>query len=172
MIGVALFAGRSVITLRLLGLAPPDGSTALVALRIGAQIIQSFGLGAALITIMSCLADVADEHELRCGRRSEGILYSARQFFGKAVQALSSAAAGAFMTFIEFPVHAVPGEVPQSQLVALALYDGPLMLLMAALCVFFYARYDLSQDMQAEISQKLVRLRRERSRGKLEPELV
>ena len=46
-----------------------------------------FYLGIAMLTIsvLSALADIADEHELDTGRRQEGMFYAARTFFAQAL---------------------------------------------------------------------------------------
>ena len=46
------------------------------------------------ITVMSALADIANEHDLNTGLRLEGIFYSARAFFSKAMNAVGHIVAG------------------------------------------------------------------------------
>ena len=143
---VGIVFARLVVNLKLLGLAPPEASKSLVALLLACGILAGVAFGAAQITVMSCLADVADEHELRSGRRSEGMLYAARLFFGKASGGVASAAAGAYLAWIGFPIHATPGTVPEALLLRLALYEGPLMLVVALSGVCFYSQCGRSKD--------------------------
>ena len=71
-------------------------------------------------TIYSALADIADENELKFGMRQEGVLYSTRTFFARVDQALGTAVAGWVLTVIAFPVKAIPGQVDDTVLKALA----------------------------------------------------
>ena len=71
-------------------------------------------------TIYSALADIADENELKFGMRQEGVLYSTRTFFARVDQALGTAVAGWVLTVIAFPVKAIPGQVDDTVLRALA----------------------------------------------------
>ena len=97
------------------------------------------------ISIASALADVADENELRFGIRQEGILYSTRAFAAKLDQAIGSALAGLVLTLIAFPPKAKPGQIDDSILANLILWDGVLAAapgLMAAIC---YSQYRINR---------------------------
>ena len=79
-IGLSVFWSM-VVNLTLLGLVPANSSWALVGMIIFFSIFSS-GFGAVLnISVMSALADIADQQELDTGLRLEGIFYSARAFF-------------------------------------------------------------------------------------------
>lgn len=97
------------------------------------------------ISVMSAIADIADENELRHGARQEGVLYSTRAVFAKIDQAVGAALAGAVLSLIAFPAHAVPGQVPAEVLqrlaIAYALSGVP-----AGLALIFYARIRISRD--------------------------
>ena len=97
------------------------------------------------ISVMSAIADIADENELRHGARQEGVLYSTRAVFAKIDQAVGAAIAGGVLSLIAFPVHAVPGAVSAGVLerlaVAYALSGVP-----AAIALVFYARISLSRE--------------------------
>jgi Na+/melibiose symporter-like transporter len=98
------------------------------------------------ISVMSALADVADENELRHGVRQEGVLYATRALAAKVDQAIGSAIAGFVLTLIAFPVKAKPGEVPEGVLFNLALWDGVLAAIPGVLAVIFYARYRITRQ--------------------------
>jgi Na+/melibiose symporter-like transporter len=81
-LGTVLF-GVLPVGLRLLGWFPDNGDPSLIWLLLANWTFPIF-FGAILnITVLSSLADVADEHELATGRRQEGIFYSARTFLAK-----------------------------------------------------------------------------------------
>ena len=73
-IGLSVFWSMTV-NLALLGLAPANSSWALVAFIIFWNVLVFFG-AVLNISVMSALADIADEHELKTGLRLEGIFYS------------------------------------------------------------------------------------------------
>ena len=93
------------------GILGPD-TPFLVPILIGFGVLGHAPYSIMTTTFNSALADIADENELRYGHREEGVLYSTRTFFAKVDQALGTALAGAVLTWIAFPKHAVPGQVP------------------------------------------------------------
>ena len=84
----------SAVTLRLFDLAPLNSTWELVIFIICLGSISSASGSILHISVMSALADVADENELKTGMRQEGIYYSARAFFGKASNAFGHVVAG------------------------------------------------------------------------------
>ena len=92
---LSIFPAMPVI-LRLMGFFPENGSWMLL------PAVATFGALAAAsgsiinISVMSAIADIADENALKYGVRQEGILYSARTFFAKLDNSLGhGVAAGA-----------------------------------------------------------------------------
>ena len=79
---------------------------------------------------MSALADIADEHELQTGLRLEGIFYSARAFFAKAMNAIGHVVAGlALQYYVMLPPNSVPGDVAPDIIFRLGIVDGPLAMI-------------------------------------------
>ncbi|WP_181373342.1 MFS transporter [Massilia glaciei] len=101
------------------GVLGPD-TPGLLFILIAFSTLQHAPYSIMTTTIYSALADIADENELKYGIRQEGILYSTRTLFARVDQALGTALAGFVLALIAFPVKAVPGEVPQPVLMALA----------------------------------------------------
>ena len=97
------------------------------------------------ISVMSALADVADENEARHGVRQEGVLYSTRTLFAKVDQAVGTALAGLVLTFIAFPEKAKPGQIAPDVLYNLALWDGIIAGVPALLAALFYGRYRITK---------------------------
>ena len=108
------------------------------------------------ISVLSALADVADEHELRTGRRQEGVFYAARTFSAKLTSALGHELAGAAVDLIGFPAGALPGSVDHRVLFRLGLIDGPIASLPALCAVFFYLRYRIDKRRRTEIQRALL----------------
>jgi Na+/melibiose symporter-like transporter len=143
------------IVARLFGLMPPNGSPILFPMLIGFFIVYSCAGALLLISVLSALADVADEHELATGRRQEGVFYSSRILFGKLTSGLGHMVAGVAMDLIAFPDNAKPGEVAADVVDRLGWVAGPLNALPTIIAIFFYARYSLNRERHAEIQREL-----------------
>lgn len=134
------------VNLRLLGLFPTNDLSYLIVLLVSISIF-SYGAGSILnISVMSALADIADEHELKTGRRQEGIFYSARMFFAKTTSAIGHLVAGVALDAINFPSKAVPGEVAPEVITKLGLVYGPLAMIPAVASVYFYRKYNINRE--------------------------
>ena len=107
------------------------------------------------ISVMSMLADIADQHELDTGLRKEGIFYSARTFFSKATSALGHMVGGIAIDVIGFPAGAKPGTVDEGVLFQLGMIDGPIAAVPALIAIVFYSRYAIDRQRHAEIQQAL-----------------
>jgi GPH family glycoside/pentoside/hexuronide:cation symporter len=98
------------------------------------------------ISVMSALADIADENELKFGLRQEGILYSTRALAAKIDQAIGAALAGFVLAFITFPEKAKPGAVNADVLYNLALWDGVMAAVPGVIAALCYGRYRITRD--------------------------
>lgn len=98
------------------------------------------------ITVMSALADIADENELAHGVRQEGVLYSTRNLAAKIDQALGAALAGFALWAISFPPRAKPGMVPDEVLFNLVFVDGILATIPGLFAAVCYARYSITRE--------------------------
>lgn len=117
----------------------------LLSILIAISVI-SYGSASVLsISVMSALADVADENELKFGIRQEGVLYSTRSLFAKVDQAVGAALAGAVLTIIAFPVKAKVGEVAAEVVWNLAVWDGLIAAVPGLIAVIFYWRYRITR---------------------------
>jgi Na+/melibiose symporter-like transporter len=156
---VAAFGATSPVALRLCGLFPDNDSPLLLPLLLASVFVFAAGIATLMISLMSALADIADEHELATGRRQEGVFYAARTLFGKLTSALGHVLAGAIIDLIAFPSGAKPGSVPAEVLWKLGLFEGPIASLPALLAIFFYARYRIDRARHAEIQRGLAERR-------------
>ena len=129
------------VVLRLLGLFPENGSAWLMWCIAGFGVLGA-GAGSILnISVMSALADIADENALRYGMRQEGVLYSARTFFAKLDASLGHGLAAVALWAIAFPEQASPGEVPADVVWWLGMIDSPLSIVPGAIAALLYAQY-------------------------------
>ena len=108
-LGLTIFWSASA-NIALLGFAPERGSWELVLMIICLGSFASACGSILHISVMSALADIADEHELNTGIRQEGVFYAARAFFSKTSNGIGHVIAGVALDFIAFPKNAVPGD--------------------------------------------------------------
>jgi Na+/melibiose symporter-like transporter len=157
---VTVIAASLPVVLRVLGYFPANGSPKLLPLLL-LFVFIFYGAAAVLqISVLSALADVADEHELLTGRRQEGVFYAARTFFSKMTTGIGTILAGAAMDVIHFPHGVKPGQVADAVLLKLGLIDGPIASVPALIAIFFYARYRISKHRHTEIQLELVERRK------------
>lgn len=153
-LGLAIIGPLPVI-LRLLGLFPTNDFSYLIVLLVSISVFSYASVSILNISVMSALADIADEHELATGRRQEGIFYSARLFFAKTTSAIGHLIAGVALDLIEFPSKAVPGEVAPEVIMKLGLVYGPLAMIPAVASAIFYRRYKINRESLREIQVSL-----------------
>ena len=154
LIGV-LITAADVTTLRILGFFPENDSGYLLPLLMTNFILQITFLVILTISIMSALADVADEQELATHRRQEGILFAARSFFRKASSGFGHLLGGIAIDWINFPVGAEPGTVDADMLVKLGLIDGPIAVIPGIFAIYFCMQYHLGRKRHDEIQAEL-----------------
>jgi len=156
MVVVAIASALPVVC-RFLGLFPENGSESLLPLLLLNQFGFTCGIAVLTITVMSALADIADQHELTTGRRQEGVFYSARTFFGKVTTAAGSLLSGLGLDLIGFSAHSVPGEVAPEVITGLGVLDSIVPAVPATLAVFCYAAYRIDKRTHREIREELAK---------------
>ena len=143
------------VLLRFCGWLPANGSAGLTTSLLLFTFVY-FGAGAVqMITVLSVLSDIADEHELTAGVRSEGTLFAARTLFSKLSSGLGHLLAGVALDVIQFPTKAHPGEVAQKLVNELAVFDGPIATLPVLAALWFYRRYAIDRQRHTEIQNAL-----------------
>ena len=104
-----------------------------------------------IILLDSMLSDSIDEHELETGKREEGLFFAARSFATKASYGLGSFFAGIGLDVIQFPRSATPETVSQEAVLSLAIFSGPVMLVLFAATVMISNRYPMTAQRHREI---------------------
>jgi glycoside/pentoside/hexuronide:cation symporter, GPH family len=156
---VLVFATVAPVLARFAGWLPSNHSPALVPCLMVFAFLFYGAAAVQMISVLSILADIADEHELRTGARQEGMLYAARTFFSKLSSGLGHLVGGLAIDIIAFPTKAKPGQVAQPLLDQLALLDGPIAALPALGAIYCYRRYTLDRQRHAQIQQELAQRR-------------
>ncbi|HYL58660.1 MAG TPA: MFS transporter [Candidatus Acidoferrales bacterium] len=149
MIGVffaSLFAGITPITMRLLGLLPPNGTAALFAIvLIFAFIAATLGL-TGFIIVSSMMADVVEDAAVSTGQRSEGLLFAANGLISKCVTGVGTFFSGLILAWVSFPQHATPSQVDPAILRHLGLVYVPIVGTFSALAIAVLMLYDIDRS--------------------------
>ncbi len=158
--GLSVFWSAAV-SLRLLGLAPENTTWELVAFIIFFGTFSSACGSILNISVMSALADIADDHERNTGRRQEGIFYSARTFFAKVTNGIGHVVAGVALDIIEFPRGVPASEIHPDKIYALGLIDGPFAMVWGLIAAVIYSGYRIDKKYHAELQKDLAARRQE-----------
>ena len=96
----------------LLGIFPVVQGSWGIYILLFTDVLVSAALGLMGIVILSSMiADVATDHAAKTGARSEGLLFATNGLVSKFTVGLGALVAGALITYVGFPTHAVPGTV-------------------------------------------------------------
>lgn len=152
---LSVVVGLTPMTLRLLGLAPANHTEALFLLVLG-QSVVSVACGIAGATLVSAMiADVVEEGELRTGRRSEGVYFSASIMVSKAVSGLGIFAAGGILALIGFPTGVKPDAIPPGTLIHMALTYAPIYAGLYAIGLTLMMGYGITRVTHAQTLEAL-----------------
>ncbi len=157
--------GFSVFTMllpiaKLVGAFPAEASASYVPTIYFFTFVASVFGAAGLVSAGAMLADISDEHELRTGRRQEGIFFGALSFSGKASAGLGNWIGGIALAAISFPVQAAVEDVDPWTVIQLALIYGPGVLLLVIVSIVMVSRYHLTRERHTEIQRQLEERRR------------
>jgi Na+/melibiose symporter-like transporter len=111
------------VLLRVVGLFPSNGTSALFWVVFGLLVALALISGIALTTAGSMMADVAQEHEFQTGKPQQGVLFSAISLSGKAASGLGHLVAGIGIDMIAFPLKAEPSAVAADMVFHLGLLN-------------------------------------------------
>ena len=107
------------------------------------------------IIIDSQLVDIADEHELNTGERSEGIIFSIRSFGVKATNGIGGLIAGFGLEFIGFSETVEVGNLDPEAITGLLALNGPIYLSIYMLAILFMTFYKLDKVTHSKILTEL-----------------
>ncbi|MDZ4369930.1 MAG: MFS transporter [Phenylobacterium sp.] len=133
------------VSLRLLGLAPENGTPELLFLLYGEEIINASLAGAVAILAASLISDVVEDAEVKTGRRSEGLLLSANSLLRKAVSSGGILVATSVIAFVGFPEKAERGQVAPEVLTNLGLVYIPVIVGFYAIAIGAVTAYSINR---------------------------
>jgi Na+/melibiose symporter-like transporter len=150
------------VVLRILDWFPANGTPTLLWTLVVIKFVQGVGVVQALVTFGSMVADIADEQELKTGKRQEGIFFAAASFANKCTTGFGTIIAGIALDLIAWPrgshIQSAADVAPET-IVTLGLLYGPIVSGFAVVCVWCYGHYDLTSERHAQIAAALERKR-------------
>ena len=153
LVGLAIVAAP--LALRLYGVFPANGSPALLPILFVFQAVAgALTIGSSII-MLSMLADVVEDNELKTGQRSEGLFFAGGSFLQKVVSGSGVAASGLLLSLVHFPDHALPGHVDPQILRNLALVYLPSLVILYGVAISVICLYPISRESHAENLRRL-----------------
>lgn len=156
--------GLTPIVMRLLGLFPDNGSSFLLPIMLVFHLLSVTAASVVAILVGSMCADVVEDHELKTGRRAEGVMAAANLFVSKTTSGIGIFASSMLLAFVGFPENATPATVGADTLRNLALFYVPSLLAMHGCAVICILSYRITRESHAH-TLALLRERHARAQG-------
>ena len=141
--------------LRLAGLFPEPGTTAMFQVYFAFVVLGTMCSVAGFILGASMMADVVEQSEDVTGRRSEGVFFAGSLFVQKCTSGLGIFLAGIMLTLAGFPAGARPGAVDIATIDRLTLIFAGSYVVIALAAVYAFSRFPFGR---AEHESRLARL--------------
>ena len=143
------------ISLRLLGVLPPNSAPMLLPIVFAALMIATITNLCSNIMVSSMVADLVEDSQVRTGRRSEGLILSADLLPQKVLAAFAVIIPGLLLSWIGFPKDAKPGLVAPEIIGALGLSYMLIVLVFTLASVVTWTRFRIDADQHASNLEKI-----------------
>lgn len=150
------------VLLRLVGIFPPNGHPALIPVLLMFSTLVAMSVVTASILVASMVADVTDQIQLKTGRQSEGLIFSATTFVNKTVSGMGVLVSGALLTLVGFPDNAEPGAIDIAIVNQLALVLSIVTLIFIGIALVIMSFYPVSREDHEHAVKEVTRLRADR----------
>lgn len=155
---LAVFFGILPVTLRLLGLLPPNGDPRVLMLLVADTVLVITLAVVGVILITSMMADIVEQVQVKTQQRSEGLIFSANTMLKQVVTGVGAMGTGLILSWVGFPAKAVPGQVPEVVLQNLALAYLPVTIVTNFIAIYAISHYTISRaDHESNLGQTLAR---------------
>lgn len=147
--------GQMPVILRLIGFFPGNGHPALLPILVIHSLVIVTVVIMVGILISSMLADVVEDSQRKTGRRSEGLLFAAYGFSGKAVGGFGILGAGFILELIRFPVKTAPDKIDPQVLTNMGIIVVSVTMGFYLLSILSASLYRITREKHAENLQRL-----------------
>jgi len=154
---VSILSTTVPIGLRLLGVMPPNSSPWVLRILIADEFFTGLVSSIGFVIVTSMLADVVEAVQVKTGRRSEGVLFAADSLLRKVTNSFATALPGVFLTMVQYPRFAKPGQVPQPVLTHLALIYLPTVTILYLCSTSMLWLYRIDRQQHEEHLERLAR---------------
>ena len=142
----AVLIGVIPISLRLLGVLPPNGHPIIMPILV-IDGVMSATLGImGFIIVSSMMADIVEQLQVKTGKRSEGLLFSADAFLKQVVSGFGAMGSGLVLAAVAFPAKAAPGHVAPEVLTNMALIYLPISAVTSLISISIISFYTISRE--------------------------
>lgn len=142
----AVIIGVVPISLRLLGLLPPNGHPIILPILVADSVLSGTLGIMGFIIVSSMMADIVEQLQVKTGKRSEGLLFSADAFLKQVVSGFGAMGSGLVLAAVAFPAKAVPGHVPEEILTKMALFYLPISAITSLISISIISFYTISRE--------------------------
>lgn len=151
----ALTVGVAPVVLRLVGWMPANGTPELFAILLVETMINTAFAGGTAVLLVSLVADVVEDAEVKTGRRSEGLLMSADNLVKKMVSGVGVFISGTILAFIGFPEGAKRGQVDPEIIHNMGLIYLPTIGVLFALGIICLFAFNIDKDKHEDNLRRL-----------------
>jgi glycoside/pentoside/hexuronide:cation symporter, GPH family len=155
LIVMSVSIGIGPLILRVLGLFPTNESPWVLRIILCTSVTGVTCTIAASTMLSAMIADVVEAAELRTGRRSEGLLFAASAFVGKAVSGFGILGASIIVEMIHLRAGVSPTLVPASVLRELALIYVPTLIVLYAIALTAMLGYRITRSSHEDTLREL-----------------
>ncbi|NOX52583.1 MAG: hypothetical protein GXP16_18930 [Gammaproteobacteria bacterium] len=144
------------VTMRLLGIAPPNGSSELIVLVVCSTILISYFITVSIIMFASMVADTIDVQELRTGLRQEGLFNSVMTFSSKATTGAGILIAGLLLDFVVgLPQGATASAITPQMIFKIGVLEAYIVPIFNVVSLILILRYTLTREQHAKVQRQL-----------------
>jgi GPH family glycoside/pentoside/hexuronide:cation symporter len=152
---LSIFAGVIPVTLRLMGLMPPNGSPWIPYILAADLFVWGALALIGAVIISSMIADVAEDSAVKTGVRSEGLLFAANGLLPKITAGVGAVIGNLMLEFVHFPAGALRGATlvdpaVMRNLALVSLPSGAILNLLSLAVLGFYRIDKRSHDANLE----------------------
>ena len=141
----AIFFGPLMILGRVLGVVPENGEAGLLPLLFAHNLIEVCAIIVFSILFGSMMADVVEDSAVSTTRRSEGVIFAARNFAGKMVSGLGIMISGFILMLAQLPPGARPDQVDAGIIFQVAFMAIPIQVFCYLCALMMVSRYSITR---------------------------